>query len=308
MNIQTVEKDFMKTPYKNTEKLLCAFKEFYNDTKIDRQKLSYSSYDNFRKAITLQDLFLLNLPAGILSSILDIAVYKAIKDEDFETSLNGFVLYARLDFYNRIPYQIRDWVVLNSFISSDTQLLEKVYCNISYDETEIDEAFYLFKNLLRAIIVHNDEWKNKALDYYHKNISLVRSKSDTALINCLKSIAEKDDNGFCKNFVEAMKLSSKTQWLKTVYNRPALFKYCNPFVLGIANLALAENINCPEPEEDLIFRLTRAKKEYNPQPFMLFDNELIFLNEILYTDFVSSSKIISDRIINTRAGTILKNY
>ncbi|GHV86699.1 hypothetical protein AGMMS50230_23070 [Spirochaetia bacterium] len=227
--------------------------------------LLYSNTNNrnLLKKLSIEEIFLMNLPDNVILSILNISIYEAIINKNYELLYNGIYTYSHLQNLNR-------------------QHLK------GFDFTNFIECLIFNENEYIGII----NWKEYVVKQFMENYKeQMNGKFDSELLEVLNKTISLE-NGIENNFNNLVKLHSKCQWLtKGLYRECNLINYMPIYLIGIYKF-IDKKIKIETKNEyfiEFINYLDTNKKMENKLVYK-FTGEIDFLNKILDKEYNNKIK------------------
>ena len=270
MQIEKIKNKFLESSYHNFDAVNIELNDLYSYIQKAKKNngkgilFSNTKKSEWLKILNPEELFLMNMHDKHILAILNISIYEAITNENYEILYNGVYTYAHLRTLNRLHL---------SGSEADT-IIESLIYNVNFSKQN-NLAEYLLKQFL---------------EYY----DFPNGKFDAALIQLLESLI-KQENDVETHFNNLLKLHSRCQWLtKGWYRECNLINYMPIFLIGLYKL-----INRPFNIEtdnkqliDFINYLEQNKFKENKLVYT-FSGKVDFLNNILdakYDEFCKAYK------------------
>ena len=267
MKMDEIKKKFIESDYKNFEAINKELNELFDNVqKSKKHNFKDLLYSNTKKIDLLkklkpEELFLMNIHDKYILSILNISIYNAIVNGDYEILFNGIYTYTHLRSLNRLH--------LNNF-----------KFNIFIEHLIINENLF----------TKEDDWKKYIVKNFAKNFGeQITGKFDIELLTILqKTVMEEKD--IHNNFNEFLKLYSKCQWLNNGWYRECiLIKFLPIFLVGIYKL-INQEMKIETNNKWFIEFIKYLSENREGKLVYNFTGKIEFLNRILDKDYNEFSK------------------
>lgn len=259
MKIEKVKNTFLESSFQDFDTINLELNNLHTAVQ-ESEKNNYKGllYSNSKitwlKTLKSEELFFMNMHDKQILAILNISIYEAIINTNYETLYNGIYTYNRLRILNRLH--------LSGFKFHET--IESLIFN-NNDFLGIDNpSGYLLRQFMEYLDVPNG------------------NKFDMELIQLLERLNERED-GVETNFQNLLKLHSKCRWLTRGWYRECnLINYMPIFLVGIYKL-INRTFDIETDNErlkDFIHYLAQNKNKKTELVYT-FNGKIDFLNDII---------------------------
>ncbi|MDR3093371.1 MAG: hypothetical protein LBU62_01850, partial [Bacteroidales bacterium] len=268
MKTEDVKKKFLESNFHSFDALNEELNALYNSVKKSRKNdyenllFSRTQKRDLLKKLKTEEIFLMNIHDKIILSVLNISIYRAITDKNYELLYNGIYTYAHLRSLNRLHLE-------------------------GFKFHEFFESLIFNENRF----INENNWKEYVVKQFIENFGdQMTGKFDMELLQVLhKTISA--ENSVEDNFNNLLQLHSKCQWLtKGAYRECNLINYMPIFLIGIYKF-IDKNIKIETKNEWLIEFIDYLNRNKNAENKLVykFTGEIDFLNNILHKDYNSFS-------------------
>jgi hypothetical protein len=259
---ETIKKKFLENVYRDFDALNIDLNDLYinvlKSIKNNYNGLLYSGVKrNGLKKLNEEEIFLLNIHDKFILSILNISIYEAIVNDNYELLYNGIYTYSHLRKLNRLH-------------------LKGCKFHVNIEGLIFNENEYIKQN----------NWKEYAVKQFFENFgNQMNGKFDMELVKILnKTISMEDVED---NYNNLLKLHSKCQWLTRGWYRECnLINYMPIFLVGIYKFA-GQNIKIETENKwftGFIDYLDKTGVKENKLVYK-FTGKIDFLNRILDKEY-----------------------
>jgi hypothetical protein len=277
MITRDIQKKFSENVYQNYDMLNEELNSFYiNVCKSIKNNynglLNSDTKRNWLKKLNAEEIFLMNMHDKVILSILDIAIYESMINDNYELLCNGIFIYSRLRSLNRLHLPGMSLCgSIESFILGDKVLFDDSFKG----KIEID---------------HNN-WKEIILKQYNDSVNKgIEGKFDIELLQILKNIVA-GETDFENNYTNLVRLHSKCRWLTQGWYRECkLINYVPIFLVGVYKL-IGRKFEI-KTDKKYFSNFTEYLNKNNDIDYKIvynFTGKIDFLNKILYKEYENFS-------------------
>jgi hypothetical protein len=270
MKIEDIKKKFLESKYQSFDILNTELNNLYNRV-CESVRNNYDNLLNsnmrkkWLKTLKKEEIFLMNIHDKYILSILNISIYQAIVNDNYELLYDGIYTYNHLRKLNRLH-------------------LEGFKFNVMVEGLIFNENEYIKQN----------NWKEYVVKQFGENFGdQMNGKFGMELVEILNRTISKEDAE--DNYNNLLKLHSKCQWLtKGWYRECNLINYMPIFLVGIYKF-IEQNIKIETENKwflGFIEYLNNNRTKENKLVYN-FSGEISFLNKILdngYNEFYKEYK------------------
>ena len=256
--MQKIKNKFLESGFHTFDAVNSELNNLYSDIQKAKNNnckdLLYSNTkkSDWLKTLSSEELFFLNMHDKHILTILNISIYEAIINKNYELLYRGIFTYNRLRTLNRLHLSNSNAnIIVESVIYSDDFLKQNNYVD------------YLLKRFM---------------EYY----DFPQGKFDTELVQLLGNLAKKE-SGVENSFNNLLKLYPKCQWLtRGWYKECNLINYMPIFLVGLYKL-INKTFNIETDNKCLIgfINYLEQNKFKENKLVYTFGGKIDFLNVVL---------------------------